>query len=589
MYNITPSLFVLALFVLNTAWADDPYGIVLKPIPDNVVVLTFDDGVASHATVVAPLLKKMGFNGSFYVCDFDSFATRKDWYMTWAQIKSLADDGFDVGNHTRGHGGASMDPWLNMETEFVANNVPKPTTLAWPVYAVYKRLYPSLSEKGYVFGRGGHDRPYRPTFDPPFDVPSFSLGDGTSMETFIGYVKQATRGQIVVFTIHGVPEGEHAAVSLSPAKFTTMVQYLKDNHYTVLSLRDLSKYVDVKKAATFLPFPSLLPWGGTTRVGNLLYVSISKLPADRKVTLPGVTTKIARAYFLSDPKKQPLKVLQADTGIQTLVVPESAFALTGEFPTVIAAELQGGPVATLLEFGFPGMPEAVITGNEVRVKVPLATDLTRLTPVYNTGSQQVTGKPASGMPNNFSRPQTYTITAANSAPRRYVVTVIPTRGAIAITNPGFEKFDATGDTEGTLENKPGSATWRFIKPKNNGELGIRDLVEEPCAPRPPDGSRYAVFMRGTGNGISQPVMFDKGTYTLSFDAVKRSGYEKTAAPIKVTLDEITVMTLESSSITESWSSYKSPAFPVAAGVHTLALTLGEGDGMDLIDNVALSM
>ena len=48
----------------------DPYGILRKPVPDKTVVLTFDDGVASHATNVAPLLKKLGFGGSFYICDF---------------------------------------------------------------------------------------------------------------------------------------------------------------------------------------------------------------------------------------------------------------------------------------------------------------------------------------------------------------------------------------------------------------------------------------------------------------------------------------------------------------------------------------
>ena len=45
----------------------DPQGILRKPIPDKLVVLTFDDGCASGATFVAPLLKSLGFGGSFYV------------------------------------------------------------------------------------------------------------------------------------------------------------------------------------------------------------------------------------------------------------------------------------------------------------------------------------------------------------------------------------------------------------------------------------------------------------------------------------------------------------------------------------------
>ncbi|MEI7902231.1 MAG: polysaccharide deacetylase family protein, partial [bacterium] len=78
----------------------DPMGVLRKPIPDKLVALTFDDGPLSGYTVVAPILKSFGFNGSFYICDFDSFRTRKDWYMTWRQMKAMADQGFDIGNHT---------------------------------------------------------------------------------------------------------------------------------------------------------------------------------------------------------------------------------------------------------------------------------------------------------------------------------------------------------------------------------------------------------------------------------------------------------------------------------------------------------
>ncbi|MCF7675254.1 MAG: polysaccharide deacetylase family protein [Akkermansiaceae bacterium] len=566
----------------------DPYGILIKPIPEKTVVLSFDDGVASHATNVAPILKKLGFGGSFYICDFDGFNTRKDWYMTWPQIKSLSDDGFDVGNHTKGHGGASMDSWLGMEAEFSANGIPKPTTLCWPVYAVYEPLYPDLLANHYTFGRAGGDRPYRPSMDHPLNVPSFSLGDGTSMERFISQVQLATRGKIVVFTIHGVPEGEHMAVSLDPAKFARMMEYLKENDYHVISMRDLGEHVDAAKAAKFLPFPRRLAWGGMTREDKRLYVSISKLPADRKVTLPGMTTRIASAWFLDDSKKRPLKITRADTGIQTIAVPESSFVATADFPTVIAAELQGGPIATLLEFGFTGAPEGTISGNEIRVKVPLATDLTKLVPRYNTGSPQVTGKPASGTPNDFTRPQTYTITAADGSSRRYVVTVTPTPGAVAVTNPSFERFDSSGPYDTRMESNPSGATWSFKKPGNQGELGIRDLVKSPSAPLPPDGTRHSVVMRGTGNGISQEMTFDQGKYTVSLDAVKRRGYEKSAAPLIVTIDGVPVLSLASSQITENWASYTSPVIPVTAGVHTLAITLGEGDGMDLIDNVAIN-
>jgi autotransporter-associated beta strand protein len=233
------------------AKVDDPTGILRKPVPDKVVALTFDDGPASSYTVVAPILKSMGFGGSFYICDFDSFRTRKDWYLTWRQMKAMADQGFDIGNHTTGHaGGSSIGGFLSLEDDLVANGVPKPTTIAWPVFAVNTGTYPELTKNGYTFGRGGHFRPYRPTVDNPFDIPC--LGAGT-LEEFVKSVRQATGGRIVTLCYHGVPDIEHAACSLDPAVFKAQMQYLKDNHYKVISMRDLAEYIDPAKAAKLPP------------------------------------------------------------------------------------------------------------------------------------------------------------------------------------------------------------------------------------------------------------------------------------------------------------------------------------------------
>ncbi len=49
--------------------APDPYGIVIQPISEKTVILAFDDSVASHATVAAPILKRLGVGASFYICD----------------------------------------------------------------------------------------------------------------------------------------------------------------------------------------------------------------------------------------------------------------------------------------------------------------------------------------------------------------------------------------------------------------------------------------------------------------------------------------------------------------------------------------
>ncbi len=90
----------LGLCTISAATAKDPYGMIIKPIPDKTVVLSFDDGCLSDVNFVAPLLKKHGFNATFYITEAMGFKSRKDWYMTWQQIQSLKATGFEIGNHT---------------------------------------------------------------------------------------------------------------------------------------------------------------------------------------------------------------------------------------------------------------------------------------------------------------------------------------------------------------------------------------------------------------------------------------------------------------------------------------------------------
>ena len=75
----------------------------LKPIPDKLVVLTFDDASKSHFTVARQLLLKHGFGATFFVTEGWDFATNKTDYMTWEEIKQLHGDGFEIGNHTLRH------------------------------------------------------------------------------------------------------------------------------------------------------------------------------------------------------------------------------------------------------------------------------------------------------------------------------------------------------------------------------------------------------------------------------------------------------------------------------------------------------
>ena len=359
----------------------------------------------------------MGFNGSFFVCELDSFRTRKDWYLTWRQIKELAEQGFEIGNHTVGHWGG-LGHFMVMEDELLANNVPKPTTVCWPVYDVNWNICPALATKGYLFGRGGHFRAYRPAVDNPFDVPSMWC---STVKQFVACVRKATGGKIVVITFHGVPDMEHPSVGIEPEVFKEMMQYLKDNHYRGLALRDLAEYVAPAKAA--------------------------KLPPT------------ARDFKESGPPK----LAQEDKPYGTTI------SIKPKDKAVPQSEAAASAAKDMLTFVVPTSGSVAISGTRIGVHVPPPTDMTALAPTF-TLSPLATAVPPSGTARDFTKPQTYTITAQDGSVQVYTVTVIKSGKPNAFTwskavdgtwsdGSKWSNNLASGSAPVAAVTKSGSGTW----------------------------------------------------------------------------------------------------------------------------------
>lgn len=75
------------------------YGV---PLPENPVVLTFDDGYSDHYTTVFPLLKDFGMTGTFFIIT-DTADHNSANYMTWGQINEMAQAGMSIESHTKTH------------------------------------------------------------------------------------------------------------------------------------------------------------------------------------------------------------------------------------------------------------------------------------------------------------------------------------------------------------------------------------------------------------------------------------------------------------------------------------------------------
>jgi peptidoglycan/xylan/chitin deacetylase (PgdA/CDA1 family) len=234
----------------------------LEPIPAKLVVLTFDDSVASHYSVVRPLLKKYGFGATFFITEGFSFRTNKQDYMTWEQIAELHRDGFEIGNHTRDHMGVNAGNLDKLAEQIEAINVrceehgiPRPISFGYPGNAIHPGALRILKQLGIRFARrggapefpyeGGRGTAYEPSVDHPLLIPS--AGDARpnwTLEDFKRAVRQARVGRIAVLQFHGVPDREHPWVHTPPELFEQYLAHLHRNGYRVLALRDLARFVD---------------------------------------------------------------------------------------------------------------------------------------------------------------------------------------------------------------------------------------------------------------------------------------------------------------------------------------------------------
>ncbi|MGI8982759.1 MAG: polysaccharide deacetylase family protein [Pirellulaceae bacterium] len=236
--------------------------LALEPLPDKLVVLTFDDASKSHFTVARPVLLKYKFGATFFVTEGFDFKDNKMDYMTWEEIAQLHKDGFEVGNHTRDHLGLTKENVPKIAEQLQAINarckehgIPTTTSFAWPGNALSMEALVPLRKEGILFARRGgapefeykegRGVGYEPGLDHPLLIPS--AGDARpdwTLDNFIAAAEKARFGRIAVIQFHGVPDTAHAWVNSSQENFEAYMKYLATQGYTVIAMRELAKYVD---------------------------------------------------------------------------------------------------------------------------------------------------------------------------------------------------------------------------------------------------------------------------------------------------------------------------------------------------------
>jgi peptidoglycan/xylan/chitin deacetylase (PgdA/CDA1 family) len=253
--------FAAALFVFGRLIA---FGAVAQPVPDKLVVLTFDDAVKSHRTFVAPLLKELGFGATFFVTH--KWMDDRTNFMTWEDISEIHQMGFEIGNHSWTHSDFSQPKnaahlagelaLVDRELGQTKVKVPRPQSFAYCGNTFGPEAVQRLTELGYKFARRGEQPEARyatleigATYDPkrhhPLLIPT--TGDAYpiwTLEHFTNVVARATNGQIVVLQFHGAPDVAHPWVHTPPERLREYMAYLKENNFRCIAVRDLEPYID---------------------------------------------------------------------------------------------------------------------------------------------------------------------------------------------------------------------------------------------------------------------------------------------------------------------------------------------------------
>lgn len=86
-----------------------------EPLPENPVILTFDDGYEDNYTNMMPMVQAMGMKATMFM---PTNYIGKKGYVSWDQLRQMQQKGIEIGSHTANH-----LPLTDMDEEAISNEI----------------------------------------------------------------------------------------------------------------------------------------------------------------------------------------------------------------------------------------------------------------------------------------------------------------------------------------------------------------------------------------------------------------------------------------------------------------------------------
>jgi len=253
-----------------------------KRSTDKVASFIFSDGLKSQFTNAKPILDKYGFKATFdVICNN---VDKKDGYMNWKDIKTLSNEGHDIGSHSMSHvrltdlSKKSLEYEVGKSKKCLDNYGLKPSSFEYPFSTGSdNKTIVDVVAKHYEFATRGNDplmflgcdgmkqygqkdcKTYTdngtPTYSNKYSIRNWShdfekkensYSDLQALERFIEvvnsqstYNKNGTIDAIPIIMYHGIGDSKRDS-DTDLDLFQKEMKYIHDNKFNVITISDLA-------------------------------------------------------------------------------------------------------------------------------------------------------------------------------------------------------------------------------------------------------------------------------------------------------------------------------------------------------------
>lgn len=158
-----------------------------RPLPERCVALSIDDAFRSFLSGGVPLLREFGYPATLFV---NTGEVGGPDYLSWAELRQVADFGFEIGNHSAAHGylldrlrGETKEQWRSRvkdeirqaQDDFRAHLGIDARLFAYPYGEFSRDLIDVVRETGFIGAVGQQSGPLGRGQDL-FSLPRFPAG-----------------------------------------------------------------------------------------------------------------------------------------------------------------------------------------------------------------------------------------------------------------------------------------------------------------------------------------------------------------------------------------------------------------------------